>query len=529
MSGVTASQLQPLSVPGPDSPTRSLDPGEQTGNAPKSSSKYKGVHWDKTKSKWVGYIHMKGKKHHLGYFPSEEEAARAYDRESLRCRGYSKNFPRSEYPAKELAAEPETRKTLEKSSRYTGVSWNKLRRKWAARIIIDGRSQHLGHFTNESDAARAYDKVSYQSRGCTKNFPLEDYVDFFEQEKVATSLLLPASPQSSGKTEAQKLPSPGLLLQQQQQAAFQAAQGHLGVHNSHLYFADSVRARSHQEGSQDSAASCDDALKHPSVDLQYRLTLPTDRSQAVPPVSFQLSAAELSAMLSAGQCPAGAQLTSQAGFGTYSPFACAPAVMQATVPGQAAIPPLQPQALSQPSAASQAPPPHLMSYGAALPGLAGLLPISAVKPQQPQQSAGQSLGGHAASFFMPHMVQASHISAGLSSAPPRPQTTPELHAAQHGASTLLAAQSGLLQLPGVLQQAPGFAPSSHHMAQQLQALVLQNYNSAMMAQPIPASFPPAPALVAPASAAQHSPAITVAPVAIKDAGAADPVGLPAAT
>ena len=43
------------------------------------SSSYKGVSWDKKQAKWRSYINIKRKQQHLGYFESEDEAAKAYD------------------------------------------------------------------------------------------------------------------------------------------------------------------------------------------------------------------------------------------------------------------------------------------------------------------------------------------------------------------------------------------------------------------------------------------------------------------
>ena len=43
------------------------------------------------------------------------------------------------------------------SSRYKGVYWHKQRAKWCATGTLEGRSMHLGVFTVEEDAARAYD------------------------------------------------------------------------------------------------------------------------------------------------------------------------------------------------------------------------------------------------------------------------------------------------------------------------------------------------------------------------------------
>lgn len=45
----------------------------------RGSSRFKGVHWSRTRRKWYAMIGWKGKIHHLGSFPEEEEAAIAYD------------------------------------------------------------------------------------------------------------------------------------------------------------------------------------------------------------------------------------------------------------------------------------------------------------------------------------------------------------------------------------------------------------------------------------------------------------------
>ena len=44
------------------------------------------------------------------------------------------------------------------SSKYRGVSWNKGHKKWRADIRIDGKSKHLGYFTNEEEASEIYEK-----------------------------------------------------------------------------------------------------------------------------------------------------------------------------------------------------------------------------------------------------------------------------------------------------------------------------------------------------------------------------------
>jgi hypothetical protein len=42
------------------------------------------------------------------------------------------------------------------SSQYTGVSWFKRYNKWRSKIKINGKSKHLGYFTNELLAHKAY-------------------------------------------------------------------------------------------------------------------------------------------------------------------------------------------------------------------------------------------------------------------------------------------------------------------------------------------------------------------------------------
>ena len=50
------------------------------------------------------------------------------------------------------------RKT-KKSSKYPGVSWVCPRQKWRAYINLNGKIKHLGHFTDEREAAKAYERA----------------------------------------------------------------------------------------------------------------------------------------------------------------------------------------------------------------------------------------------------------------------------------------------------------------------------------------------------------------------------------
>jgi len=60
------------------------------------------------------------------------------------------------------------------ASIYKGVEWSRSKRKWRSRIgVSKGRKVHIGYFSNERDAAIAYDKKAKEVYGefAYINFP----------------------------------------------------------------------------------------------------------------------------------------------------------------------------------------------------------------------------------------------------------------------------------------------------------------------------------------------------------------------
>lgn len=52
-----------------------------------STSGYKGVCWDKAKTKWMSHIVFQGRQYFLGYYSTPEEAAYVYDQVALQVHG----------------------------------------------------------------------------------------------------------------------------------------------------------------------------------------------------------------------------------------------------------------------------------------------------------------------------------------------------------------------------------------------------------------------------------------------------------
>lgn len=75
--------------------TGMLNSKNRRKRATSASSKYKGVSFGKAHRNWMAGITADKKKHHLGYFKSEREAAKAYDNAARKHHGEfaSLNFP----------------------------------------------------------------------------------------------------------------------------------------------------------------------------------------------------------------------------------------------------------------------------------------------------------------------------------------------------------------------------------------------------------------------------------------------------
>jgi len=58
---------------------------------------------------------------------------------------------------------------------YNGIRWDKNREKWQVRLTINGQRESFGYYADETEAAKAYDRVAREYRGeyACLNFPKE--------------------------------------------------------------------------------------------------------------------------------------------------------------------------------------------------------------------------------------------------------------------------------------------------------------------------------------------------------------------
>jgi len=110
------------------------------------TSNYTGVHWNRNTKKWQAQL-AHNKKRYGGYFDHEEHAAMKVN---LLCDKYK---IKRKNPMIDIDLNTTIQKIQNKTSIYTGVSWNRDKKKWETSLTYKKTKYYGGDFDNEEHAA----------------------------------------------------------------------------------------------------------------------------------------------------------------------------------------------------------------------------------------------------------------------------------------------------------------------------------------------------------------------------------------
>lgn len=129
-------------------------------------SRFKGV--TQKGAHWEAYIKKNSKRIHLGMYMSEEEAAHAYNVAASELFGEFAALNNLEPIINSLKiTRYHRKKKADMASKYRGVCRSTDSSSWRAVISINGKQKHLGSFSSEIEAAKAYNKAAIELHGST--------------------------------------------------------------------------------------------------------------------------------------------------------------------------------------------------------------------------------------------------------------------------------------------------------------------------------------------------------------------------
>ncbi|MGL5191228.1 MAG: HNH endonuclease [Cetobacterium sp.] len=135
-----------------------------------TGSTYLNTYWHKASNKWVAKVNNT----HLGYYPTEWVAALVSleYKMSLGCNNLdhtsellSLKSKHLEIYEKEVQEGKHRQKHGANTSGIKGVSWVARDCKWRASIYVNGKTKHIGQYTDKYEAGRAVSKATLQYLG----------------------------------------------------------------------------------------------------------------------------------------------------------------------------------------------------------------------------------------------------------------------------------------------------------------------------------------------------------------------------
>ncbi|KAG1656049.1 hypothetical protein FOA52_004467 [Chlamydomonas sp. UWO 241] len=137
--------------------TAAVTGGQEEGGPGGKSSAFRGVSFSKARSAWMADVWDPGtrRKQYIGFYASEDDAARAYDCAAVEMHGTDAKL---NVPGKLLRKAPVSlgdERKQRKTSRFIGVSFNKSSSTCKVQIWdpVTKRKWHIGSYASEVEAA----------------------------------------------------------------------------------------------------------------------------------------------------------------------------------------------------------------------------------------------------------------------------------------------------------------------------------------------------------------------------------------
>lgn len=147
-----------------------------------SKSGYKGVSYKKGDKKWRARASINGESTYFGLYKNKKDAARVYDYIVYNQYG---EFAHLNFKD-ELLSKKEFKKIYnkrnEESSKYSGVC--KKDNGWQAYLPTSGTNKYIGYYSDEIDAAKAYDKYILDNKCSLDKYKLNFHKGHLEGTKI---------------------------------------------------------------------------------------------------------------------------------------------------------------------------------------------------------------------------------------------------------------------------------------------------------------------------------------------------------
>ena len=133
------------------------------------TSNYYGVSFNSKSNRWNSQVWLNGKPTHIGSYLNECDAAVSYNKYII---SNKLNFKLNDV---DILREIIQSKYLVKRGKYFGVTYKKSNKKYQALIRLNSKTKHIGYYSTEIEAAKAYDEfIITNNISKSINFPIKE-------------------------------------------------------------------------------------------------------------------------------------------------------------------------------------------------------------------------------------------------------------------------------------------------------------------------------------------------------------------